>query len=69
MTLEQAKKRYEEYMFIATGYPLGRELAKEVIADGTLEKFEKNCECFSVFPPDFERGFWEYVNAWKVLNQ
>ena len=49
-------------------YALGREAAIEKIADGTAESYIKRADLVSVFGIEWTRGFVEYVNAWRVIN-
>ena len=67
MTREQARKKYEQLLWESTGYPLGRERAKVVIAAGELEKWRDMD--LSVISEGYERGFWDYVHAWEMLNK
>ena len=49
-------------------YALGREAAIEKIADGTAESYIKRADLVSVFGIEWTRGFVEYFNAWRVIN-
>lgn len=49
-------------------YVLGREAAIEKIADGTAESYIKRADLVSVFGIEWTRGFVEYFNAWRVIN-
>ena len=49
-------------------YALGREAAIEKIADGTAESYIKRADLVAVFGIEWTRGFVEYVNAWRVIN-
>ncbi len=50
-------------------YALGREAAIEKIADGTAESYIKRADLVSVFGIEWTRGFVEYFNAWRVINE
>lgn len=50
-------------------YALGREAAIEKIANGTAESYIKRADLVSVFGIEWTRGFVEYVNAWRVINE
>lgn len=49
-------------------YVLGREAAIEKIANGTAESYIKRADLVSVFGIEWTRGFVEYFNAWRVIN-
>nr|DAM90937.1 MAG TPA: hypothetical protein [Caudoviricetes sp.] len=53
----------------------GRELAKREVAYGEEHIKKWKTVDFSIFRdnfedkwPEYELGFWEYVNAWRVIN-
>lgn len=38
------------------------------VHDGTAESYIKRADLVSVFGIEWARGFIEYVNAWRVIN-
>ena len=57
-------------------YDQGRELAKREVVHGKEHMKKWIGYDFSIFRdnlgdrwPEYARGFWEYVNAWQVVNQ
>lgn len=64
MTLEQAKAKLQA---LPTPYQIGRERAEEVCKAGDLHEWE-HLDLAAVISAEYERGFWDYANAWKVIN-
>lgn len=50
-------------------YELGREAAKQHIAEGNPEIYDNFPALVKVFGADWVNGYLEYRNAWAVLNR
>ncbi|WP_302454382.1 hypothetical protein [Victivallis vadensis] len=50
-------------------YECGREAAKRHIAEGNPGVYDTFPALVKVFGPDWVNGYFEYRNAWAVLNR
>jgi hypothetical protein len=66
MTIEQAQN---ELASIVTDYELGVQLAKRAIFSGIIEKVANDKNLDKIFGKEVEQGFFEYYNAWKVMQK
>jgi hypothetical protein len=66
MTAEQAQQMLDA---LPTLYDNGRNYAKKHIADGWTERLAKRTDLDRLFGKEWEQGFFDYWNAYKIINQ
>lgn len=50
-------------------YELGREAAQQAIADGALAMYSDMSTQMRIHGVEWCQGFYDYVNAWKMINR
>lgn len=65
MTLEQAQRKLAE---LPTLYESGKRFAERHIADGFTAKIAEMTNLDKLYGAEWERGFFDYYNAWKIIN-
>jgi hypothetical protein len=66
MTYEQAQI---ELSRLPTDKQLGVKLAQRAIAEGIIDKVANDRNLDKIFGKEFEQGFNEYYNAWKIMQK
>jgi hypothetical protein len=66
MTYEQAQI---ELSRLPTDKQLGVKLAQRAIAEGIIDKVSNDRNLDKIFGKEFEQGFNEYYNAWKIMQK
>jgi hypothetical protein len=65
MTFEQAKALWDS---LPTFYEKGREFAKKHIEDGLTAQIANMTDLDKLFGKEWEQGFFDYWNAYKIIN-
>lgn len=65
MTYEQAQRILDN---IPTQRQMGIDLAKKAIQAGIQDKVANDTNLDKIFGKEIEAGFFEYYNAWKILE-
>jgi hypothetical protein len=66
MTYEQAERILAS---LPTQRELGIKLAKRAIEQGIIDKVANDRNLDKIFGKEIEQGFFEYYNAWKILQK
>ena len=66
MTREQAEHILAS---LPTQKELGIKLAKQAIEKGIVEKVAQDRNLDRLFGKEVENGFFEYYNAWKIMQK